>query len=130
MDYSLVLRYVDDFMDKDPQTREHCPGTVNGHKLNPKLKQYDRRFRFFKRVKNIIYQLDDTDQFWYKSSKCNVSVMAMGFSKNRLRNHPKAVPMETYSKIFKALPNDYISEVKMTAVAWLKLNDFELIRST
>ena len=127
MDFTKVIRLVDDYMDKDPNTIEHCPGTILGHKLIPRVKQFNRRMRFFKKIKNIIYQLDDTNQYWYKSSKCNVLVAAMGFSKSQLKDHPKAVPMQTYAKIFKASPEDFISEVGMTAKQWLKLNDFVLI---
>ena len=124
---TTVVRLVDDFLDEDHHTRDSCPGTVNKHKLIPIGKQFNRRFRFFKKLKHIIYLEESTRNIWYKNSKCNAGVAAMGFSLKRLHNHPKAVSMKTYAKLFLDNPFDKVDEVNSIASDWLKRNDYELI---
>lgn len=119
MDMRVVVRFVDDFEDTDPRTRNSCPGTVNGHKLIHIANQTQRRFGFLpKRVKNVIYLEQGTGNIWYKRSKCNVGIVAMGFSLSRLANHPNAVSMEEYTKFF-------VDEI---SPAWLAMNDYVLVK--
>ncbi len=118
MDMTTVVRFVDDFEDDDPRTRNSCPGTVNGKKLIHIANQTQRRFGFLpKRVKNVIYLEQGTGNIWYKRSKCNVGIVAMGFSLSRLANHPNAVPMEQYTKYF----------VDMVDLDWLERNDYVIV---
>lgn len=119
MDMREAVRFVDDFQDTDPRTRNSCPGTVNGHKLIHIANQTQRRFGFLpKRVKHLIYIEEGTSNIWYKNSKCNAGVVVMGFSLSRLRRHPNAIPMEDYMKYF-------IDEIDPS---WLKRNDYVLVK--
>ena len=116
---TTVVRFVDDFMDDNYHTRDSCPGTVNKHKLIHIANQTQRRFGFLPRtVKNLIYLEQDTGNIWYKRSKCNVGVVAMGFSISRLDRHPKSVPMEQYTKYF----------VDESDPEWLARNDYVLVK--
>lgn len=124
---SNVVRLVDAWIDNDPKTRDSCPGKINGHELHPIGIQWNRRFRFFKKIKHIIYQEVSTRNIWYKNSKCNAGVVAMGFSLSRLANHPNTVSMEIYSMAFLDNPNDLIIELGITGAEWLARNDYELI---
>lgn len=119
MDTKQVVRFVDAFEDSDPRTRDVCPGTVYGHKLIHVANQTQRRLRFFgrKKVKNVIYLEEGTANIWYKRSKCNVGVVAMGFSLSRLKMHPSAVSMEQYAKYF-------IDEIDPD---WLERNDYVIV---
>jgi len=116
MNMKTVVRIVDAYTDSDPSTRDSCPGQINGNDLIRIGVQYNRRFRFFKRIKYIIYREGSTRNIWYKSSKCNVGVVAMGFSRSRLAFHPNAVSMEMYAKYF----------IDRINLKWLKRNDYEL----
>lgn len=127
MDMSNVVRLVDAWTDSDPKTRDSCPGTINGHTLAPIAIQYNRRFRFFKRQKHIIYQEVDTRNIWYKNSKCNAGIVAMGFSLKRLMNHPKAVSMETYASVFLGKPDEFNNELLTYNKEWLARNNYVLI---
>lgn len=117
MDMSSVVRIVDAWTDNDPKTRDSCPGKINGNDLIPIGIQWNRRLRFFKRQKYIIYQENGTRNIWYKRSKCNAGVVAMGFSLSRLSMHPKSIPMSQYAKYF-------IDHINPT---WLKRNNYQLI---
>lgn len=114
---STVVRFVDAWTDNDPKTRDSCPGKINTHDLIPIAIQYNRRFKFFKKQKHIIYNEKGTRNIWYKNSKCNAGVVAMGFSLKRLKNHPKSVSMESYAKKFIDGHNG----------KWLERNNYKLI---
>lgn len=122
-----LVRFVDAIADKDPKTKDMCPGTINGHKLIPIANQYNRRFRFFRRLKHIIYNEEGTRNIWYKNNKCYPGVVSMGFSLKRLRHHPNAVSMELYATVFLDNPQQHIIELNTTAFVWLERNDYELI---
>lgn len=119
MDMTEVVRLVDAFQDDDYHTRDSCPGTVNKHNLLHVANQMQRRKWFFgkKKVKNLIYIEQGTSNIWYKRSKCNAGIVAMGFSLSRLEKHPKAVPMSVYAKYF-------IDQVDR---AWLERNDYVIV---
>lgn len=117
MDMSGVVRIVDAWTDNDPKTRDSCPGKINGNQLEPIAIQWNRRLKFWKRQKYIIYQEHGTRNIWYKRSKCNAGVVAMGFSLKRLANHPKSISMEAYAKYFL---DNWDSK-------WLKRNNYQLI---
>jgi hypothetical protein len=112
MDFGTVVRIVDNF-------RDTCPGTVNGNKLIPIYRQYNRRLRVFRKLKNIIYLEEGTRNIWYKRSRCNAGVVMMGFSLSRLDEHPKSVTMEQYALYFL---DEYDPK-------WLKRNDFVKIHN-
>lgn len=119
MDMSTVVRLVDAFQDDDYHTRDSCPGTVNKHKLIHIANQTQRRFGFLpKTVKNVIYIEEGTSNIWYKRSKCNAGIVAMGFSLSRLGQHPYAVPMEQYMKFF----------IDESDPDWLARNDYVLVK--
>lgn len=124
---SHVVKLVDAWTDSDPRTRDSCPGKINGHELTSIAIQYNRRFRFFKRQKHIIYFEKGTRNIWYKNSKCNAGIVAMGFSLKRLKNHPKAVSMETYASIFLGKPDEFNAELLTYNKDWLAKNDYVLI---
>jgi len=111
-----AVRFVDDFQDLDPKTKDSCPGKVNGNKLVLIGKQLERREKGKGKVKHLIYVEEDTRNIWYKNSKCNAGVVMMGFSLTSLGMHPKSVPMEKYAEYF--LDN---KDPK-----WLERNDFKL----
>jgi len=124
---TTVVRIVDDWIDKDPATRDSCPGTVYGHKLIPIGRQIQRRLFRRNTIKHLIFQEENTRNIWYKDSFCNAGVVAMGFSLSRLDMHPKAVPMEVYAEIFLDGVNRLVIPVGTSAKEWLKRNDFELV---
>ena len=128
-DIRSVVRFVDDFEDTDPRTRNSCPGTVNGHKLIHIANQMQRRFGFLpKSVKHLIYQEEGTRNIWYKNSKCNAGVVAMGFSLSYLGKHPNSVPMEKYAFYF--LGAERLRDKKNEAEIrkeWLARNNFVLV---
>jgi len=117
MDMFTAVRFVDAFQDDNPKTMDSCPGRVNNRDLIAIAVQYNRRFRFFKRKKNIIYREGATRNIWYKRSKCNAGVVIMGFSLSRLKNHPNAIPMQRYAEFFLDDRNP----------EWLERNDYKLI---
>jgi len=120
-DIHEAVRLVDAFMDDDYHTRDSCPGTVNNHNLLHIANQMDRRSwwrRARRRVKNLIYIEEGTSNIWYKTSKCNVGVVAMGFSLRRLGMHPNAISMEQYTKYF----------IDESDLAWLERNDYILVK--
>lgn len=117
MDMSNVVRFVDDYLDNDPKTRNSSPGKVFGHNLILIGKQIERRPFRQKRVKHLIFQEEGTRNIWYKNTFDYPSIVAMGFSTSKLTQHPKAVPMEQYARYF----IDRIDE------DWIKRNDFELV---
>lgn len=127
MNISNVVRLVDAWTDSDPKTRDSCPGKINGYKLIPIAIQYNRRFRFFKRQKHIIYREGDTRNIWYKNSKCNAGIVAMGFSLKRLKNHPKSISMKTYAAVFLGKPDEFNDELLAYNKEWLARNDYILI---
>ena len=116
VDINAVVRIVDDFLDDDYHTRDSCPGTVLGHKLIRIGVQIQRRRWRRDSVKHIIYQLENTRQIWYKTSKCNAGVVAMGFSLSQMDWDYQSVPMETYAGYFLS-GND---------PEWLERNDYKL----
>jgi hypothetical protein len=117
-DMRSAVRFVDDFMDKDPRTRQTCPGTVNGNKLVLIAKQTSRRFGFLpSKIKNVIFIEKGTRNIWYKRSICNVGVVKMGFSLSRLDTHPSAIPMEEYARRF----------IDRFDVDWLVRNNYSFI---
>lgn len=122
-----LVRFVDAIADKDPKTKDMCPGTINGHELIPIANQFNRRLRFFRKLKHIIYNEKGTRNIWYKNKKCHPGVVAMGFSLKRLRHHPNAVSMEVYAMAFLDDPTKHIIELNATAFDWLERNDYELI---
>lgn len=116
----LLVGFVDDWIDKDPKTRDSSPGKVKGHKLILIAKQTERRLKylFLKRtIKNWIFLLDGTHDLIYKQSFNNAGYAVMGLSLKLQDWHPKSVPMETYYDKFVAHPDK----------SWLALNDFELV---
>lgn len=135
IDMSSVVRLVDNW-------RERCPGTVDKKNLIQLGIQKERRLlkrMFGKKIKNIIYQREGTQEIWYKRKECAVGVVAMGFSTKLLESHPNAVPMAFYWDVF-TMPNSIIpisllseqqaDALEITALTghdWLKMNDYELI---
>lgn len=115
-DINEAVRFVDDFMDKDPKTRDSCPGKINKHKLIVIGYQKERRLLIFKRIKHIIYREATTRNIWYKNSECNPGVVMMGFSLSRLALHPNAVTMEKYAEYFLDISN----------ADWLERNNYVL----
>ena len=126
-DINIAVRFVDDWKDHDPKTRNSSPGTVNGNKLYQIGIQKERRLLKIltgHSIKNYIFVEQGTRNIWYKQSFNNAGVVMMGFSLSLLGPHPKSVPMETYAKAF--LDGGYIPELKADADAWLKRNDYVL----
>lgn len=117
MDINSVVRFVDDYRDKDPKTVDSCPGKVYGNQLVRIGVQIERRiFGLRKSVKHIIFVEEGTRNIWYKNTFCYPSVVAMGFSASKLIFHPKAVSMQEYAKYF----------LDQVDTDWLKRNDFVL----
>ena len=119
IDISIAVRFVDDYMDKDPKTRDSCPGKVNKHKLVLIGQQRERRIiklLLNKKIKHYIFREEGTRNIWYKNSVCNPGVVMMGFSLSLLKMHPNAVPMEKYAKYF----------IDNIDAEWLAQNDFVL----
>ena len=117
-DINLAVRFVDDYRDKDPTTRDSSPGKVDGHRLILIGTQKERRLlkKFVWPTKNFIFVEEGTRNIWYKPSFNNAGVVAMGFSLKLLDNHPKAVPMEQYASYF----------LDKSDPVWLARNDFVL----
>ncbi len=117
-DINTAVRFVDDWIDKDPKTRDSSPGKVNGNRLIQIAIQKERRF--FKRlthpIKHYIFQEEGTKSIWYKQSFNNAGVVKMGFSLSELGMDRRSVPMETYYARFIETPDK----------EWLARNDFEL----
>lgn len=117
MDISTVVRFVDDYNDKNPKTNNSSPGALDGKKLIKIGVQKERRLLVLKRVKHIIFVLEGTREIWYKNTFDYPVAVAMGFKASKLKWHPKSVTMEQYARLFldKVDPD------------WLKLYDYELI---
>jgi len=128
MDMHLAVRLVDDFEDSDFHTRESCPGTVNGHKLIHIANQIQRRFLRKGTVKHLIFQEEGTRNIWYKNSMCDAGIVVMGFSLSRLKNHPNAVSMEHYAKIFIGTDRVDGPDWMEFRKDWLAQNDFVLVK--
>lgn len=117
MDMNSVVRFVDDYNDKNPKTNDSCPGKVFGHKLIRIGIQKERRLLVFKRVKHVIFVEEGTRNIWYKNNFCYPVAVSMGFKASQLKMHPMAVPMEQYARYFlDQADND-----------WLDRNDYELV---
>ncbi len=114
---NTVVRLVDAWTDNDPKTRDACPGKINGNKLVKIGIQWNRRLKFWRKQKYVIYVEKGTRNIWYKSSKCNAGVVAMGFSRRRMDLHLKSVSMEEYAKYF----------IDRSDSKWLKRNNYELV---
>ncbi len=123
IDINTAVRFVDDFLDQDPRTRDSSPGKVHGHRLVLIGKQRERRFfkKFSHPIKNYIFLEEGTENIWYKQSFNNAGVVKMGFSLSELGMDKKSVPMETYYKYFVA------NKGLTSSQEWLQRNDFELI---
>ena len=117
--FDEVVRFVDAFQDNDPSTIDTCPGNVNGHNLIRIAHQKQRRLFRKDKVKNIIYLERGTTNIWYKKSKCNAGVVAMGFSLRYLGYHPKAITMIEYYHRF--------TEINAENLSWLDRNDFVMV---
>ena len=119
MDMSDAVRFVDDYMDKNPKTRDSSPGTVNGHRLIHIGNQI--QIRIFRRgkIKHLIFVEEGTRNIWYKDSMHSVGVVKMGFSQSRRGLHPKAVTMEKYAEYFLDGKDD----------SWLLQNNYRLIEN-
>lgn len=117
MNMNSVVRFVDDWRDKDPKTRDSSPGKLDGKQLIKIGVQKERRLLVLKRVKHVIFVLQGTREIWYKNTFDYPVVVAMGFKASELKFHPKAIPMEEYANLFldNSNPN------------WLKRNDYELV---
>lgn len=115
VDVNTAVRFVDDFLDGNPKTRDSCPGKVNGNKLIPIANQIQRRTVGRKSIKHIIFIEQGTRNIWYKKSICDAGVVKMGFSLSELRMDARSVPMEVYAKYF----------IDRLNPQWLKDNDFE-----
>ena len=111
MNMDESVRLVDDF--KNPN-----PGTVNGNNLILLGHQIQRRIFGRGKIKHYIFQEGGTRNIWYKDSMHSAGIVAMGFSINRLKRHPKAVAMEEYARYF-------IDEIDP---AWLSRNDFVIAK--
>lgn len=111
-----AIRFVDDYMDKDPKTVDRFPGKVNTHQLQVIGRQTERRLFGRRKIKHLIFVEDTTRNIWYKTSLDAVGVVMMGFSLKTLEFHKLAVPMEEYARLF--LDN--------SDPAFLKRNDYEL----
>lgn len=116
-DINTAVRFVDDYVDHDPKTRNSCPGKVNGHNLILIGKQIERRFFNRGKTKHLIYLEEGTRNIWYKQSNCNAGVVKMGFSLSELDKDSNSVPMEEYAKYF----------IDKSDPEWLKQNDFVLV---
>lgn len=125
LDINSVVRFVDDWQDNDPKTRDSCAGKVFGHKLVKIGEQIERRWFGRGRVKNVIFVEEGTRNIWYKPSYCNAGVVAMGFSLSRLDFHPSAVSMERYAHYFLGSLGDNPIDTQ-NRLAWLERNDFKL----
>lgn len=140
VDINTAVRFVDDWADKDPKTRDSSPGKVDGKQLRQIGVQKERRLlrRLFKSVKHVIFLAEGTHDIWYKNNYDYPAVVKMGFSLSRLTMHPNAVPMEFYYEVFmnpgKLLPVDLLrgqsietlKGLQMRGYEWLELNDFKL----
>jgi len=115
--FNEVVRFVDDYMDRDPSTRDSSPGKVFGHQLKKIGVQIQRRLFRRGKVKHVIFVEEGTRNIWYKNSFNNAGVVAMGFSLSRLTMHPNAVSMEEYARYF----------LDDSDPDWLERNDFELV---
>lgn len=110
MDMASAVRFVDDF-------RDSSPGTIDGHKLIHIGNQIQRRIFRKGKVKHLIFVEEGTRNIWYKDAMHSVGASKMGFSKTRLRMHPKAVSMEQYAEYFLDGKDD----------GWLLRNDYRLV---
>lgn len=111
-----VIRFVDDYMDKDAKTIDRFPGKVFGNKLICIGKQTERRIFGRRKIKHIIFVAESTRDLWYKTSFDAVGVIAMGFSLKTLMFHKSAMSMEEYARIFLDGADPF----------FLKRNDYEL----
>lgn len=128
LDIHEAVRLVDDFEDPDPRTKNSCPGTVRGHKLIHIANQMQRRWGFLpKTVKHMIFLEEGTRNIWYKNSKCNAGIVAMGFSLSKLKKHPKAVSMEHYALLFLGTQSGDANS-QAYGKEWLARNDFVLVK--
>jgi hypothetical protein len=116
MDMNSVVRFVDDYSDKNPKTNDSSPGKIDGKKLIKIGLQKERRLLIFKRTKHIIFVLEGTRNIWYKNNFDYPVAVAMGFKASQLKWHPKAVTMERYAQLF----------IDDADPEWLKINDYEL----
>lgn len=129
-DINTAVRFVDAWLDDDPKTTNSSPGTVDGHKLILIGLQKQRRIFGRGKTKHVIFLEEGTRNIWYKKNFDYPSIVKMGFSISEMRLDQKALPMETYAKIFidgKKTPDHLIGEIGTSARNWLKRNDFELI---
>jgi len=116
MDMNSVVRFVDDYSDKNPKTNNSSPGKIDGKRLIKIGLQKERRLLVFKRTKHIIFVLEGTREIWYKNNFDYPVAVAMGFKVSQLKWHPKAVPMEQYARYF----------LDKSDMEWLERNDYEL----
>lgn len=122
VDINTAVRFVDDFIDKDPKTRNSSPGKVNGNQLIQIGIQKERRLLKIltgHKIKHYIFQEEGTRNIWYKQGFNNAGVVKMGFSLKELAMDKRSVPMETYARYFL----DNIDP------DWMERNNFELKRA-
>jgi len=121
LDPNVLMALVDDWLDHDPRTRDSSPGTVKGRKLILIGLQHERRPNKISKgnlIKNWIFKLAGTKEIVYKEGFNNAGWVRMGVSPKMNGYHPKAVPMVQYAKYF----------IDVSNPAWLKNNDYELVR--
>jgi hypothetical protein len=128
IDINTAVRFVDDYMDKDPTTRDSSPGSVYGKKLKLVAYQWERRLIGRGKIKHVIFVAEGTRDIWYKKNYDYPAVVKMGFSLAEQGMDRKSLPMEVYSLIFingKLYPDLFVVHLGTSVKNWMQRNDFE-----